>query len=80
MIERSRVRIPAGAAGEFSSPWSIFCADSCLAETATKNHIDTNISDLHLNTNRLSVTGLLAWPGDNAIDVKGSSTGKEINK
>ena len=27
MIERSRVRIPAGAAGEFSSPWSTFCAD-----------------------------------------------------
>ena len=28
MIERSRVRIPAGAAGEFSSPGSAFCADS----------------------------------------------------
>ena len=28
MIERSRVRIPAGAAGESSSPWSAFCADS----------------------------------------------------
>ena len=28
MIEGSRVRIPAGAAGEFSSPWSTFCADS----------------------------------------------------
>ena len=28
MIERSRVRIPAGAAGEFSSPGSTFCADS----------------------------------------------------
>ena len=28
MIERSRVRIPAGAAGEFSSPESTFCADS----------------------------------------------------
>ena len=27
MIERSRVRIPAGTAGEFSSP-STFCADS----------------------------------------------------
>ena len=25
MIERSRVRIPAGAAGEFSSPGSTFC-------------------------------------------------------
>ena len=28
MIERSRVRIPAGAAGEFSSPGSSFWADS----------------------------------------------------
>ena len=30
VIERSRVRIPAGAAGEFSSPGSTFCADSYL--------------------------------------------------
>ena len=28
MIERSQVRIPAGAAGDFSSPGSTFCADS----------------------------------------------------
>ena len=28
MTERSRVRIPAGAAGEFSSPGSTICADS----------------------------------------------------
>ena len=28
MIERSRVPIPAGAAGEFYSPASAFCADS----------------------------------------------------
>ena len=28
MIERSRDRIPAGAAGEFSSPGSTFCAGS----------------------------------------------------
>ena len=28
MIERSRVRVPAGAAGAFSSPGSTFCADS----------------------------------------------------
>ena len=28
MIERSRVPVPAGAAGEFSSPGSTFCADS----------------------------------------------------
>ena len=28
MTERSRVQIPVGAAGEFSSPGSTFCADS----------------------------------------------------
>ena len=28
VIERSRVRVPTGAAGEFSSPGSTFCADS----------------------------------------------------
>ena len=28
MTDRSRVRFPAGAAGEFSSPESTFCADS----------------------------------------------------
>ena len=28
MIERSRVRVPAGPAGEFYSPGSTFCADS----------------------------------------------------
>ena len=28
MIERSRVRVLAGAAGEFSSPGSTYCADS----------------------------------------------------
>ena len=31
MIERSRVRVPAGAAGEFSSPVSNLCADSFRA-------------------------------------------------
>ena len=35
MIERSRVRIPAGAAGEFSSPWSTFCADSYFGIRST---------------------------------------------
>ena len=29
VIERLRVRIPAGAAGEFSSPELTLCADSC---------------------------------------------------
>ena len=28
MIDRSQVRVPAEAAGEFSSPGSAFCADS----------------------------------------------------
>ena len=28
MVKRSRVRVPAGAAGEVSSPGSTFCADS----------------------------------------------------
>ena len=31
MIERSRVRIPEGVAGEFSSPGSTFCAGSYFA-------------------------------------------------
>ena len=35
MIEKSRVRVPAGAAGEISSPGSTFCADSycCIRST-----------------------------------------------
>ena len=32
MIERSRVRVPAEAAGEFFSPGSTFCADSVLVK------------------------------------------------
>ena len=35
VIERSRVRIPAGAAGEFSSPWSTFSADSYFGTRST---------------------------------------------
>ena len=34
-IERSRVRIPAGTAGEFSSPGSTFCADSYFGIRST---------------------------------------------
>ena len=33
--ERSRVRVPAGAEGEFSSPWSTFCADSYFGIRST---------------------------------------------
>ena len=35
VIERSRVRIPAGAAGEVSSPESTFCADSYFGIRST---------------------------------------------
>ena len=35
MIERSRVRIPPGAAGEFSSPGSTFCAESYFGIRST---------------------------------------------
>ena len=35
VIERSRVRIPAGAAGEFSSPESALCADSYSVSALT---------------------------------------------
>ena len=35
MIERSRVRIPAGTAGEVSSPGSTFCADSYFGIRST---------------------------------------------
>ena len=35
MIESLRVRIPAGAAGEFSSPASTFCADSYFGIRST---------------------------------------------
>ena len=35
MIERSRVRIHAGVAGEISSPGSTFCADSCFGIHST---------------------------------------------
>ena len=38
MIERSRVRIPAGTAGEFSSPGSTFCADSYFGIRSTPVH------------------------------------------
>ena len=35
MIERSRIRVPAGGAGEFSFPWSTFCADSYFGIRST---------------------------------------------
>ena len=43
MIERSRVRIPAGAAAEFSSPGSTFCVDSyfgiCSISVLPQQHV-----------------------------------------
>ena len=35
MTERSRVLVPAGAAGEFSSPGLTFCADSYFSIRST---------------------------------------------
>ena len=35
MIERVRAQIPPGAAGEFSSPGSTFCADSYFSIRST---------------------------------------------
>ena len=35
MVERSRVRIPEGAVGEFSAPGSNFCADSYFGIRST---------------------------------------------
>ena len=35
MIGGSRVRVPAGAAGEFSPPGSTFCADSYFGVRST---------------------------------------------
>ena len=36
MIERSRVRTPEGSAGDFSSLWSTFCADSYFGFRSTR--------------------------------------------
>ena len=35
VIGKSRVRVPAGAAGEFSSPTSTFCIGSCFGTRST---------------------------------------------
>ena len=43
-IERSRVRIPAGAAGEFSSPGSTFCADSYFGICSTDIRVTDGIT------------------------------------
>ena len=71
MIERSRVRIPAGAAGEFSSPGSTFYADSYFGIRSTPVLPQQHVKDpghsaksaggrLQLNTHTPYVCGF-AW-------------------
>ena len=61
MIERLRVRIPVGAAGEFSSPGSTLCADSYSVSVPPPVLLQWHVKDLghsaksaggmlHLNT------------------------------
>ena len=45
MIEKSRVRIPAETAGEFSSPGSTFCADSCFGICSTPVLLHEHVKD-----------------------------------
>ena len=45
MIERSLVRIPEGAAGEFSSPGSTFCADSYFGIRSTPVLPQSHVKD-----------------------------------
>ena len=45
MIERSRVRVPAGTAGEFSSPGSTFCADLYFGFRSTPVLPQQNVKD-----------------------------------
>ena len=45
MIERSWVRTPAGAAGEFSSPGSTFCADSYFGIHSTSMLLQQHVKD-----------------------------------
>ena len=68
MTERLWVRIPAGAAGEFSSPWSTFFADSYFGICSTPVLPQEHLKDpghsaksagdrLQLNTHTLYVCG-----------------------
>ena len=45
MTERSLVQIPAGAAGEFSSPGSAFCADCCFGMCSTPMLLQQRVKD-----------------------------------
>ena len=67
MIERSRVRIPVGAAREFSSPGSTFCADlfrypfhphvTAVARKRSGHSAKSAGGRLQLNTNAPYVCG-----------------------
>ena len=68
MIEKTRVRIPAGAAGEFSSPGSTFCADSYFGIRSTPvlpqkhvkdpgHSVESAVGRLQLNTHTPYVCG-----------------------
>ena len=45
MIERSQVRIPAGVAGDFSSPGSTFCADAYFGIQSTPALLQQHVKD-----------------------------------
>ena len=45
MIERLRVRIPAGAAGEFSSPESTLCADPVFGVRSNPGLLQWHVND-----------------------------------
>ena len=45
MIKRSQVQIPAGVAGEFSSPGSTFCDDSYFGIHSTPVLLQLHIKD-----------------------------------
>ena len=65
MAERSRVRIPAGAAGECSSPGSTFCADSYFGIRSTpvlpQQHVKDPGGRSQLNTIRMWLC--MKWHG-----------------
>ena len=45
-MERSRVQIPAGVAGEFSSPGSTLCAESYFGICFTPVLLQSHVKDL----------------------------------
>ena len=68
MTERSQVQIPAGVAGEFSSPGSAFCADTyfgiCSTPMLPQQHVEDPVHSaksaggrLQLNTHTPYICG-----------------------